>query len=324
MGILEKISSKPLEKLMETRELLDKQKGILKETEEIEKTLKGKNKITDKDIEKLAEIEEKQEALKNQISEEKGADATPEVKKSAEALKNKMEKATDALKNLKTADAKKAQNEAINELEKKIKQETDNEKSQAAGEMNELNQMQQDLNDIKQTLQNSLDKAPMNEQQRQDLAQKMSAVAQDMKQNGMPDGKQEMNKAMENAIEKKDAAAMENVNKAMTAVQKGMKDKQAIAGKQPPGQKPEAQPGQEARQDDGKKMEETENKEVKENSPKDSDLKNAVKNKNAHEEEWKARLPEKERDALLSARKAKFNSKMEESVKRYFIELAKE
>jgi len=326
VNILEKITSKKLEELMENREMLEKQKELLKETQGLKNDMKNKDKMTDKDIDKMAESAEKQENLKNQAQED---------------LKNKMEKATEALKNMDLPKAEQAQQEIVKDLEKKINDETQNENAQNAEQMNDMQQMMQQLSDIQQQLQNQPQnqqdqqnaqnqqqqnqqqqqqnqQQPMTDQQRQDMAMKMDAVAEQMKQDGMEEGQKDMNKATEEALAKDDKGALSDVKKAMDGLQKAMA--QAQQGKPQPGQ---PQPGQPQPSQTPVKPEEKQANDSKEHQSSDAAVEAVQKNNGGREDEWRAKLPEKERDALLAARKAKYTQKMEESVKRYFVGLAK-
>ena len=61
-------------------------------------------------------------------------------------------------------------------------------------------------------------------------------------------------------------------------------------------------------------------------SEKDDRLASAIEAKSGKGSEggdWKARLPERERGALLSARQAKYPESLDPEVKRYFVEIAK-
>ncbi len=297
--ILEKFASEKLEKLKENRELLEKQKELLKETQGLKSEMQKKDKMTEKDIDKMAEAAEKQENLRNQSPEE---------------MKNKMDKATEALKNMDLDKAQQAQQEIVKDLEKKINEETQNENAQNADALNDMQQMMQQLSDMQQQLQQQDQQGQkqqaMNDQQRQDMAMKMDAVAEQMKKDGMEQGKQEMNKATENTLNKQEKQALQNVNNAMQSLQKEMEAKQS-------------QMAQKSQKSQKAKPQEKKAEDSKESEPGGSQLEEVKRAGSSQEEEWRAKLPEKERDALLAARKAKYTQKMEEPVKRYFVELAK-
>jgi TolA-binding protein len=107
---------------------------------------------------------------------------------------------------------------------------------------------------------------------------------------------------MEQLMRPNDPAARQQLRKALEQVQQR---KQQMVQQRQQQTQPQNQPAQkeEERQPDG--------------------LKEGQRVAAAPGAEWQAGLPERERAALLSARQAKFDARMEEAVKRYYLELAK-
>lgn len=297
---IEKLSklfeSEKLKKTMEKRQLLEKQKELLNETKEFEEKLKQKDKLTGEDLEQFAELAEKEEDLKNEFPD----------KKDSPNLEKKMDDVIDSLQNMDLEEAKKSQEEIINDLEDAIKNDMENGQSEMADRLDDINQMEEDLIKMEQQLTDSLKQnSPLDSEERQEMAMDMNQLSEKMKDlaeeetSNMNEASEEMNDAVENLMAQQDKQALENVQDALHELKK---EKEMLS------QKTEDEP---------------QNPHESDKPQDDEKIKDVKKNQLGGGEDWKAKLPENERMALLAARKAKFNPEMEETVKRYFIELAK-
>jgi len=295
--LLEELAKKKAAKLeagMERQELLEKQKALMEDLKELDKELKKDAKVDEKAINKLAQIAAQQDELKEAAKDE--------------PVKEKMKEASKKIQEIDVKTALKRQEEAIKELQKQVDAEKSPELKEIA-KTEEESQADNDLKQLQEQLQDSAEgKKPLSDQERQDMAQKMDQVSKQLSKRQEKEQAQktadQMRQAIENAMTRQDKAAQRNIQNVMDM----LKQSRALAKKKE--EKPLPPPMA---------------NDSKESKPKEGDgVKGGASGSSKSGSDWTAKLPEKERDALLAARKAKFNDSLDEEVRLYFTKLAQE
>ncbi|HOK04622.1 MAG TPA: hypothetical protein P5270_01285 [Victivallales bacterium] len=289
------INSENVKKNLDANDLLQRQKELLEETKKAEEDSSKKGNKTDfEDLNKTAELAEKQEELKK--------DAENIV---SEESKKKMEEAAKALQNLDKKEAIKKQEEAVKFLENDIAKNEENKQIEDIERAEKLQKMNEELKEISDQLNDSINnKEELDNGERQQIAEKLDNIAQEVKHDeNISSAQENLNKAIENTMEKKDLQAYSEVRKAMEKLERAAKQAQQQLAQKTNEQKTE-----------GNRQEDSPQEQSNTAIPgKSQDTTN----------EWTAKLPEKERSALLAARKAKYNEKIDDIVKKYFVEIAK-
>ena len=201
------------------------------------------------------------------------------------------------------------------------------EAGQTVADAAELNQMQQQLAQMQQQMQQS-------PQQAKSMAPQMSQLARAMQQAALPQAAQAMQQAQQSAQQNNPAQAQQQMQQAQQQLAQAQQQAQmaAQAMNTPPSPPQQAQnsppspeqgpPGQEPP---------SQNPDNKNSPPKDHVAMKHEKNEAAGndplkvryaESTWHAKLPERERQALLSARKEPYPPQMEQDVKKYYELLA--
>ena len=275
-------------------ELLKKQKQLLDDMKEFQKKMNQKeNLVSEKDLDKIVEISEKQDELKEETGEK--------------TLKKMMEEASEYMKNMKIPQTIAKQEEILEIMKENIDSELPkNDESKEA----DMEKMEQQISEMEQKLEDSTNgKKPMTNEERQDLAMDMSEMAEKMKQeNGKSEKKEaepagKMEEAMMNVLQ-------ENDKQALNALKEAQKTMQEQIAKNKKGK-------------EKKKSVEVANISDKESKNTADGSFNGEKNQGVSGSDWTASLPAKERAALLAAHKANFSQDMELPVRKYFKELAK-
>ncbi len=279
------VEGKRLQGGMKNKELLEAQKSLLDALKRFKQEVDNKP-TTEEDLEKLATLAERQEDLRQKAENE--------------PLKNKMDSARKEMQKMRLASAVKLQEEIVKAIEKTIEEDPANQSEFADdAEMGKLDQMEKALKEAENKLEESADgKNQLDDAQRQELAMEMAKLRQQDEQLAP-----ELDKAVENVMSWEDKKALANVRKAKEKIKDGKKQKTQKKQKKQQKQELTDQRPQEQKNDQEKPLEQGHVK-------------------TAEAGDWQGKLPEKERAALLTARKAKFSPGMEEDVKRYFINLA--
>jgi hypothetical protein len=290
LAILEKtFQAEGLRRALAASQALARQEELRQETEALAEALAEQEKLSDEDLERLAEMAERQEALSRDIEEN---------------LRQPMRDAAEALQDMNLPEAAQQQDRAIEELRRMVDEEMGNEQLANAEEMENLRRMEESLAAMEQELRNAIEQQqPLTDQQRQEMAMQMDEAARELAENQMPEAAEATEQAMEQLMEPNDQAARQELAKALEQVRQ---QQQQLAQRQPqpPPVDPPMQEGEEQ-----ERLAEA----VQEGQRQAADAGN----------EWQAGLPESERAALLSARQARHDDRMDEAVKRYFVELAK-
>ncbi|MFA4944285.1 MAG: hypothetical protein WC789_06250 [Lentisphaeria bacterium] len=307
------------------QQAIEKQRELLEETQKLEAELNRGEKTPETaatDAMKLAS--EQQELAAEQQRLNSQPEAPPPTPKTTptDPIAQKM---TDAAKNLNSLDLPKAeqrQQEALAAMEKQLAEQTAGEQQPAeqAANLQELQDLASGLAEMEQQLGDSAtQQQPMGSQERQEMAGKMDTAAQQMEKLGLGPAEQKMEQAMGEMMENKDAQAQGSVKDARQQVEAalGQAREQArqMAGKPQPGQPP----GPPQPQSPESPAQATDSKE---HSSTGSQLA-AKGGQGPGGADWAARLPPRERGALLSARQAKYPDLLDAEVKKYFLEIAK-
>lgn len=267
------------------RDLLYQQQALLDELQAFQEALEHEETSFEDSLEQLAQMAEKQEQLAQHAEEQ---------------LSEQMQEAAEDIQNLDIDDAIEKQQDIVEQLREEIAAEMDfqNINSEFAQQMAEWQEMLGKLQEMRDQLEQSL-ADPMDMEQRQEMAMKMDEVARQKEEIA-----EEMMEAMMEMMQEHDQAAMEIVEQAIQQLQE---EQQVVAEQmqqeQQLGQLPEE--GEEPGEGESPTLQAGRNVGVR-----------------GAEGDWSASLPERERDALLSARQAGYASKLDEIVRRYFVNLA--
>ncbi len=288
---------------MEAGEILAKQKEILEETRKADSERKSADKkMSHEDLDKIAELAERQEELEENAE-----------KSISEETRRKMDEAARSLQDLDPRKALEKQEEVVKSLEKEVAENQQNQQLEDLDRAQDLEQMQKDLREIASELDDSINKKDqISDQERQDMAMKMDELARKLKEEeAAKNADKDLNKAIENTMEGKDLQAYSEVQRALQKVDTAAKEARKQLA-------------------DAKRSKQAETSEKAQKDSKGDDLdgqEKAIgqtrKDANTKDGDWAAKLPEKERSALMSARKAKYDDKLDESVRKYFTEIAK-
>lgn len=251
----------------------------------------------------------------NQANQQQAGQHTDDAKKNTDAdqhnqAQQDLEKAGQAL-----ADARAQAEQALAQAEQKI------EAGQTVADAAAIQQMQQQLGQMQQQY------AQAQPQAQQAMAPQMGQLAQQMQQAALPQAAQAMQQAQQNAQQNAPPAANQAMAQAQQALAQAMAQAQLAAqamqrpgppgppsppSGQPPGpDDPNAPPGPPAMQ-------------AQNPMKKDKNFAADVAAAKARyaESNWRAALPERERQALLSGRKEPYPPQMEADVKKYYELLA--
>ncbi len=290
INVLESIvaSNKKNESKMSLAESLEEQKRLAEDTKSLkEKSEKDSSSLDEEDIDKLAELAERQEKLAEKM----------------EGSENKkmMESAAKDLMDADLQSAAKTQEDLVKKMEKSLNPETKPEDTSLVDNLSELAQIENSLMEAEKDIAESA-KNPKDQSQKQNTAMKLASMAQ--KLDSIPEtdnADEDINDAIEDLMTDQHDAATQKLRNAASKVKKAKKNLNS------------------------KLQEQIKMAEAMLEESKGEMQSNEAKRKLGTDstDDWKSRLPEKERAALLSARKAKYNLVMEQSVKNYFTELAK-
>jgi DNA repair exonuclease SbcCD ATPase subunit len=289
LDILEKsFRAEALRRALAESQILARQEELRNETEKLAEELAQKEEVSDEDLERLADLAEKQETLSKDI---------------AETLQKPMQEAADAIQEMNLDQARQKQDQVLAELRQRVGEEMNNEQAENAESLENMRRMEESLSSMEQQLRESIEQQqPMSDQERQEMAMKMDEAARDLAKNELPEAAEATEQAMEQLMQPNDPAAREQLRKALAEVQQ--QKQQMAQQRQQMQQEPQEQASKEEK-----------------DRPADG-IQEGKRNVAAAGDEWQAGLPERERAALLSARQAKFDGRMDEAVKRYFTELA--
>jgi len=276
-----------LRRALAASQALARQEELRQETEALAEALAEQEKLSDEDLERLAEMAERQEALSRDIEEN---------------LRQPMREAAEALQDMNLPEAARQQDRAIEELRRMVGEEMGNEQLADAEEMENLRRMEESLAAMEQALRQAIEQQqPLTDEQRQEMAMQMDEAARDLAESQMQEAAEATEQALEQLMQPNDQAARKELAKALEEVRQ--QQQQLMAERQPPPMDPAMQGEEQERLAEA----------VQEGQRQAGDV----------GREWQAGLPERERAALLSARQAQYDNRMDEAVKRYFVELAK-
>ncbi len=289
LAILEKtFQAEGLRRALAASQALARQEELRQETEALAEALAEQEKLSDEDLERLAEMAERQEALSRDIEQN---------------LRQPMRDAAEALQDMNLPEAARQQDRAIEELRRMVGEEMGNEQLANAEDLETLSRMEESLAAMEQELRHAIEQQqPLTDQQRQEMAMQMDEAARELAESQMPEAAEATEQAMEQLMQPNDQAARQELAKALEQVRQ---QQQQLAQPQPP-------PPSDPTMQEGKEQERLAEA-VQEGQRQAADA----------GDEWQAGLPESERAALLSARQARYDDRMDEAVKRYFVELAK-
>lgn len=296
-GIYE-MSEDDLKEKMELYQALSMQKSLLENLSETKNNLEGnKNNIDENDVDQLAEMAEEQNALSEKVEDRN--------------ISDKMKNAAESLGNLDLENAVSQQKEIVSELENHVDDmlKAQSQEFEDSSMMEQMDMMDDELSQMQSQISNAMksEQSELSTEQRRKMALEMSRMNQELSKQSMNgEMSEELDQAMQNVLQAKDEETLRNLRNAQRQLKAR---KQQLAQKMQEQQKAQMQASmnaEEAMSDDQEKPDSIE----------------YGKRSSVSGDDWTAKLPERERSALLSARKAEYNREFDEEVKEYFIKLA--
>lgn len=317
MNVIYEKQVKELLEKQDSRLLYERQKKLYEETQGLHQQLMAKNNTTnEKDLDLVAGMSEEQLAIK-QLTENN-------------SLQQKMDQANGGLKSLDFPLAIKKMEEILALLKQDIDADMPDK-----GDQGDLEEILDKISKIEEQLNNSINNQGVSDEDRQDIAVNISEIDQNVNNNqggeqpnsdqplqGSEPGKPEagepgaptpgdsLQQAILNVLKKEDQAALNNLQAAKSALKQQTPSQPGQP--EPPGQPGEPQPNTPPGMDS-----------QSEAKPTNHGPLYGQRNKEGEGSDWKAKLPEKERAALLAIQKAKFTPDLELAVRKYFKELSK-
>ena len=204
---------------------------------------------------------------------------------------------------------------------------------QLADQVQKLDALQEKVADIKAEQAAAMDpQGQMSPQDQQKLDSAMAEAAQEMKADGQQQAAQEMGQAQQDTQKGQNDQAKQDLNQAQQDLAQAMQQTQdALAqaeqkiqngpGMPDPGHKPQPAQAQQPPQPPQPPQPATEPP-TEIHEEKGTPVGEAAVKAKSAESTWRAKLPDSERQALLSARKEAYAPQMEQDVKKYYELLA--
>jgi len=293
-------SQEELRRRMSTRALIEDQRQLLAETRDLQEEQNAKGALDEDDMERSWDLAEKQRALQFDAPDD--------------GIRKQMRDAATTLQNMDIPQAIRRQEHLLDELQRAL-DEGFGEMFGRAEDLSMAALMEQSLADLADRLSNANKQdTPMNSRLRQEMATEMGEQANKMAEaKPLKKAMMEMNEGIMDLMRQQDQQALEHVQQALQQVRQ---NRQQMANQMQAQQ-------QNAPQDDQLQAREETAEATAEQAPTGTEAVTGKRKTPEANADWKARLPPKERDALLAARKAKYLPEMEAEVKKYFVDLAK-
>ncbi len=310
------------------RELLEEQAALLEETEALQEELAQRQPEAD-DLERFADLAERQEALSLEAE-------SPEAQQS-------MQNAEKSLSEMQPAEAAQHQQLAIKQLQKELQMREQASQQSDAGsneQMAELAAQLQQMQSLDRDLQEMEDSLRRRERSRkppppayqQETAERMDEAAKGLSELELPEAAKDVYEGLEKMMAEQWDPAADELRDArqhlhdarqqlMAELPEAAEEAQQQQQQQQQEQKQEQQQQQQRQQQ--QQQQQTSTQAGEDDEPREHGLAASKARPPEVRSSWQARLPEREREALLSARKAKYSLKWEHEVKRYFVELSK-
>jgi myosin heavy subunit len=345
-----KASDKAMDAMVKESELKDKLQAMNQNAasndvaQAMDKMQAAKYDDAAKDLKDAAqEVEKAEQALEKQIDTASQEQAN-EFKKMQE-LADQAQNLADLQKKL---DDVKAEQAAATQPQQNDQQQQNQQQDQSQQQQNQQqqqqNQQQQQQNQQQNQQQQQNQMSPAEQQK---LENEMNKLAQEMKEAGQPDAAQDMKKAEQNTEKGQNPDAQQNMDKAsqelaqalqkaeqaLTQAQQKAEAGQQLAQAQQP-QPPSNQPADPNAPPSNEPPDPNAPPDPKDKPPSNKappEMKKEERNKGTEvgaakprkaDATWRAGLPDRERQALLTARKEAYAPEMESDVKRYYELLA--
>jgi hypothetical protein len=282
------------------------------------------------------ELQELQDALQRHIADAKAQEKSPNAEKAMEsimamdgtrkALENQqmkeaaenVQQAQQQMADQQPAEARKnleAAHEQVAQQQQQLARQLEDMMQQKAEQMaraDQINALSEELSSLmkeheQMAAESASRKAPQSSAEA--LAQKMKGLGQQMEKSELPEPAQQMKKATQSTQQQKHPQAQQAMNMAMQQLQEAMEQLQGNT---------EPVPSEMPNENANDQMVPQGSHEIYAGGAVDEQL-----GEERDGRSWRERLPERERKALLSARQERFTPTMEESVRKYFEELAR-
>jgi|GEM_PF-2575066 len=300
-----------LEQDMTRRDASNEQRELMEELQTLQEALQEETMQAAEALQPLAELAERQEQLAETLNAEQ-----PEIAE-------QMQEAAQDIQEVNLPSALEMQENILAQMEADEAMAH----TQPMPEAMEQNAMPDAVIDQLEAMANQLEQSqdsPMAMEARQDMAMEMNQAAQQL-----PEIAEPMMQAMVDLMAEQDQAAQEQVKAAIEIAEEKREQQMEMAQQQPePSEGSEPGPPQPG---EGEMQNEAEPEEpgAPSTMPSEQDglgptLQLGAVGAGADGQDWTARLPERQREALLTAREARHAEGLEESVRRYFVHLARE